>query len=422
MTKEKNSFKIAQEQLEEAAEVIDLDPAAHQIMKNPLRTLQVQIPIDMDDGTTKVFTGFRVQHNDARGPTKGGIRFHPDETIDVVKALAMWMTWKCAIVDIPYGGSKGGVICNPKRMTDSELERLSREYIRTIYSFIGPQKDVPAPDVYTNPQIMAWMMDEFSKLEGSHQPGIITGKPVEVGGSLGRGDATARGGMLVLQEAAEYRGLDLKKSNVAIQGYGNAGQFAHRLIEEYFGSKVVAVSDSSGAIYKEDGLNRDELPKWKQKTGSVLGYEDSEKLDKDSSKANNKLLTLDVDVLIPAAVENVITEENAGNVKADIILELANGPITPKADKILYEKNSFAIPDFLANSGGVTVSYFEWVQNNYGYSWDLETVHRRLKKKMEEAFQNMIADYEKYEVNPRTAAYLTSIQKVDKAMKIRGWY
>ncbi|KXA94484.1 glutamate dehydrogenase [candidate division MSBL1 archaeon SCGC-AAA259E19] len=422
MDKEKNSFEIAKEQLSEVVDLMDLNPAAQEILMNPLRTLQVQIPVKMDDGETKVFTGFRVQHNDAPGPTKGGIRFHPDETLDTIKALAMWMTWKCAIADIPYGGAKGGIICNPKEMSDSELERMSRNYIRMIYKFIGPEKDIPAPDVYTNPQTMGWMMDEYSKLKDVQQPGIITGKPTEIGGSLGRNDATARGGMFVLREAAKYRNLDLKKAKVAIQGYGNAGQFAHKLIRDYFGSEIVAVSDSSGAICKEEGLDHEKLSEWKQETGSVLGFSDSEKMAEGAAEANEELLTSNVDLLVPAAIENVITEKNAEDVKAEIILELANGPTTPKADEILYEKESFVIPDFLANAGGVTVSYFEWVQNNYGYYWDLKTVHERLEEKMKTAFKSMIAEYEENDVNPRTAAYLTSVQKVSKAMKLRGWY
>lgn len=422
MPKEENPFQMAQEQLDNAAEVIELDSAAHQIMRDPLRILQVQIPIEMDDGSTEVFTGFRIQHNDARGPTKGGIRFHPEETLKTVKALAMWMTWKCAIVNIPFGGGKGGIICNPKEMSERELENLSRKYIRSIYKFIGPEKDIPAPDVYTNPQIMAWMMDEYSKLENSYQPGIITGKPVEVGGSLGRGDATARGGMFILREAAQYRDLELKKARIAIQGYGNAGQYAHKLIKEYFDSEVIAVSDSSGAIYNESGLDYEELSKHKEKTGSVLGYPKSEELARGTKDANNEILTSDVEVLIPAAVENVITERNASEIKAEIILELANGPTTPKADKILHENDVFVVPDFLANAGGVTVSYFEWVQNNYGDRWSLKKVHERLEEKMSQAFRNMINEYETHNVNTRIAAYLASIQKVSKAMKLRGWY
>lgn len=419
---EENSFEIAQRQFEDAADVIDLNDTSRKILKNPMRSLSVRFPVKMDDGSTEVFTGIRVQHNDARGPTKGGLRFHPEETIDTIKALAMWMTWKCALVDIPYGGGKGGVICDTKKMSDSELERVSRAYIREVYKFIGPEKDIPAPDVYTSPQVMAWMMDEYSKLEGSYTPGVITGKPVNVGGSIGRNDATARGGMFVLREAANYLDMDLKNADVAIQGYGNAGQFAHKLIKEYFGSNVVSVSDSSGAIYAQEGLEYKELSDWKKDTGSVIGFSETEKMAEDPWEANNELLTSDVDVLIPAAIENVVTKENADDVKADLILELSNGPTTPEADEILYEKERFLVPDFLANAGGVTVSYFEWVQNNYGYSWDLDTIHERLDKKMSRAFQEMADNYEKYDVNPRTAAYLTAIKRVDKSMKIRGWY
>ncbi|MEO0231716.1 MAG: Glu/Leu/Phe/Val dehydrogenase [candidate division WOR-3 bacterium] len=416
MKEKLNPFKIAQEQLDEAAKILGIDgKPEHMILREPLREFHVLIPVRMDDGSYKVFKGFRVQHNDARGPTKGGIRWHPEETIDTVRALAMWMTWKTAIVDLPYGGGKGGIICNPKEMSAGEKERLARGYIRAIAQIISPDKDIPAPDVYTDPQIMAWMMDEYSKIVQYNAMGIITGKPIPVGGSLGRDDATARGGMYTLREAAKVFNVDLSKATVAIQGYGNAGQFAHKLVEELFGSKVIAVSDSKGGILNKKGLSFKDVSKFKNETGTVVGFKGTEKI------TNEELLELDVDVLIPAALENVITEKNADKIKAKIVLELANGPTTPEADKILYKNGIFVIPDFLANAGGVTVSYFEWVQNITGYYWSLEEVHERLDKKMTKAFKETYEEYKSRKVHPRLAAYLVSVKKVIEAMKLRGW-
>lgn len=421
MAEELNPFKIAQAQLDKAAKALDLDPAAHALLREPLRLLTVRFPVRMDDGTVKVFTGFRCQYNDARGPTKGGLRFHPEETVDTVKALAAWMTWKTAVVGIPYGGGKGGVICNPKEMSERELERLSRAYFSAVSQIVSPEKDVPAPDVYTNPQVMAWMMDEYSKFRQYNTPGVITGKPIPLGGSLGRGDATARGGMFTIREAANVKNVDLKNATVAIQGYGNAGQFAHELMVDMFGSKVVAVSDSRGAIYKKDGFDFEKLVKHKNDTGKVSGFPGAESLDKDPDTANAKLLELDVDILIPAALENVITKDNAGNIKAKIVAELANGPTTPDADIILHKNNVFDIPDFLCNAGGVTVSYFEWVQNNYGYYWDLDTVHERLDKIMTKAFHEVYEMHKNKDVDMRTAAYMVSVTRVVEVMKLRGW-
>ncbi len=415
MAEELNPFKIAQEQLDRAAKIMGLDPQIHQFLREPMRVLEVTIPVKMDDGTTKVFKGFRVQYNDARGPTKGGIRYHPQETLDTVKALAAWMTWKTAVVDLPYGGAKGGIICDPKNMSKGELERLSRGYIRAIGRFIGPERDIPAPDVYTTPEIMAWMMDEYSKIVGYNAPGVITGKPIEVGGSLGRGDATAKGGMYVLREAAKKIKLDLSKATVAIQGFGNAGQYAHKLVTEMFGSKVVAVSDSKGGIYNPAGLKFEEVLKHKEKTGSVINFPGAKNI------TNEELLELNVDVLIPAALENQITEKNADKIKAKIVLELANGPTTPEADIILYKKGILDLPDFLANAGGVTVSYFEWVQNINGYYWTAEEVYEKLDKKMTKAFWDVMEMQEKYKVCPRTAAYIVSIKRVADAVKARGW-
>ncbi|MCL6520002.1 MAG: Glu/Leu/Phe/Val dehydrogenase [Armatimonadetes bacterium] len=411
---ERNPFEIAQAQLDRAAKLLNLEPGVHAMLREPMRELHVSLPVKMDDGSTKVFKGFRVQYNDARGPNKGGIRFHPDETIDTVRALAAWMTWKCAIVDIPLGG-KGGVVCNPKEMSQRELEQLSRAYIDAVGRILGPEKDIPAPDVYTNPQTMAWMMDEFSKLRGYYCPGVITGKPLELGGSEGRGDATARGGMYTLREAAKFLGIDLSKATVAIQGFGNAGSFAAILAEQMFGSKIVAVSDSRGGIYKPDGLSARAVLDHKNKTGSVVGFPGTQQV------SNEGLLELNVDVLLPSALENVITGENAGRIKAKIIGELANGPTTPEADDILYKNDRFVIPDFLCNAGGVTVSYFEWVQNITGDYWEEEYVHERLDKKMTKAFHDTLAVSLERKVDMRTAAYMVAIQRVAEAMKLRGW-
>lgn len=410
-----NPFAIAQAQLAEAAKVLELDPAVHEMLRWPLRELHVTLPVRMDDGIVKVFHGFRVQYNDARGPTKGGIRYHPDETIDTVRALSAWMTWKCAVVDIPLGGAKGGIICNPKEMSEGELERLSRAYIRQVGRIIGLEKDVPAPDVYTTPQIMAWMADEYAFLKGYNEFGVITGKPLELGGSQGRADATARGGLYTVREAAKVLGTELKGATAAVQGYGNAGSFAHSLGQELLELKVVAVSDSKGGILNWDGLDPEAVAAHKQKTGSVVGFAGAKKI------SNAELLELDVQVLFPAALENVITSENAGRIKAKISAELANGPTTPEADQILYKNGVYVIPDFLCNAGGVTVSYFEMCQNAYDYYWDLETVHQRLDRKMTAAFHAVHEMAQSYKVNNRVGAYLVSVARVAKAMKLRGW-
>ncbi len=416
MIEELDPFKNAQKQLDEAAKIMGLDPDAHALLREPMSILQVQIPVKMDNGRTKAFTGFRVHYNDARGPTKGGIRFHPAENLSTVKALAAWMTWKTSLADIPYGGAKGGVICDPKALSPGEMERLSRGYVRAIGEYIGPEIDIPAPDVYTTPQIMAWMMDEYSRLAGFNEFGVITGKPLEIGGSLGRGDATAKGGMFVLREAAKKLKIDMKKATVAIQGYGNAGEFTHKLVEEMFGSKVVAVSDSKGGIYSKDGLDFKKVKAHKEKTGNVKGFKGAKNI------TNAELLELPVDVLIPAALENQITSKNAKNVKARILLELANGPTTPDADPILLKDNVFDVPDFLSNSGGVIVSYFEWVQNIGGLYWDIDEVYNRLDKKISTSFWEMVSTMEKYKTSPRMAAYILAVERVAKAMKTRGWY
>ena len=413
-TEELNPFKIAQKQLDDAAKIMGLDPAIHAYLREPQRLLTVTIPVRMDDGSTKTFIGFRCQYNDARGPTKGGIRFHPEETVDTVKALAAWMTWKTSVVDIPLGGGKGGVICNPKELSVGELERLSRGWVRAVAQIVDPWKDVPAPDVYTTPQIMAWMMDELAVIRGHNIPGFITGKPLALGGSAGRGDATAKGGMYVLREAAKVQKVDLKKATVAIQGYGNAGYFAAKLVTEMFGAKVVAMSDSKGGIYSESGLNPEEVNAFKAENGTVQGFAGTKKI------TNEELLALKVDVLIPAGIENALTGKNAANVKAKIVLELANGPTTPEADVILAKNNVLVCPDFLANAGGVTVSYFEQVQNAYMFYWDAEEVYAKLDKKMTAAFKAVWDARNKYRCTMRQAAYVVAVGRVAEAVKLRG--
>ena len=410
-----NPFEIAQRQLDEAAALLQLDPALHEFLRWPTRELHVTLPVKMDDGTTKIFHGFRVQYNDARGPCKGGIRYHPAETIDTVRALAAWMTWKTAAVDIPLGGGKGGIICNPKEMSPGEIERLSRAYIRQVGRIIGLDKDIPAPDVYTTPQIMAWMADEYSFLKGYNEFGVITGKPLALGGSAGRGDATARGGMFCLREAGKVLGIDLKGATTAIQGYGNAGTFAHKLGAELLGLKVVAVSDSKGGIYNAQGLDYEKVMAHKEKTGSVVGFAGAKLV------TNEELLELDVTVLVPSALENVITEANAGRIKAKFSVELANGPTTPEADKILHKNGVYVIPDFLANAGGVTVSYFEMVQNSYGYYWDETLVHERLDQKMTAAFHAVHQAAQQHKVHNRLAAYLVAVSRVAEVVHLRGW-
>jgi len=416
---ELNPFKIAQAQLAEAAGIMGLEPAVHELLRWPLREFHVTLPVRMDDGSVQVFHGFRVQYNDSRGPTKGGLRFHPDETIDTVRALAAWMTWKTAVVDIiPLGGGKGGIVCNPKELSMGELERLSRAYIRAIGHYIGEETDVPAPDVYTTPQIMAWMMDEYSVMRGYNVPGVITGKPLPLGGSAGRGDATARGGMFTIREAAKILGIDLSKATVAIQGYGNAGQFAHQLVVEMFGAKVVAVSDSKGGIYDDHGLDFDKVMEWKQQEGTVATYQCC---DETRKLTNEELLELDVDILIPAALENQIGAWNADKIKAKIVAELANGPTTPEADVILHKRGVYVIPDFLCNAGGVTVSYFEQVQNAYDFYWGEDEVHVRLDSKMTAAFHAVHKAAQSYGVHNRMGAYIVSVARVAEAMKLRGW-
>jgi glutamate dehydrogenase (NAD(P)+) len=414
MTKE-NPFEIAQKQLDDCAKILKLDSDVHEILRHTMRELHVSIPVRMDDGSTRVFQGFRVQYNDALGPTKGGIRFHPEETIDTVRALAAWMTWKCALLGLPLGGGKGGIICNPKELSEGELERLSRAYIDQIWQFIGPNRDIPAPDVYTTPQVMAWMMDEYSKIAGKNTFGCITGKPVCIGGSCGREDATARGGMFTIREAAKALNINLKNATVAIQGYGNAGCNAAFLCKELFDANVVAVSDSKGGVYNKDGLPLENVCDYKTKTRTVVSTPDVEQI------SNEELLELDVDILIAAALESAITKDNAPNIKAKILAELANGPTTPEADVILYDNGVHVIPDFLCNAGGVTVSYFEMVQNIYMYCWGLEEVYERLDTKMTAAYRSVLDTATIYGINMRQAAYVVAVDRVVEAMRLRGW-
>jgi glutamate dehydrogenase (NAD(P)+) len=410
-----NPFKIAQQQLDDAAQRLGLDPAMHELLRWPMQELKVILPVKMDDGMTKIFHAFRVAYNTARGPAKGGIRWHPDETIDTVRALAAWMTWKTSVVDIPLGGGKGGIICNPKELSETEKERLARAYIRAIARSIGVTKDVPAPDVYTTPQIMAWMMDEYETIMGEKHPAVITGKPLPLGGSAGRGDATARGGIYVTREASRAHNIDLQGNTMAIQGFGNAGQFAALLGEEILGLKLVAASDSKGGVYNPNGIAARDLVDYKLNNGILKGYPDADEI------SNPELLELDVTVLIPAALENVITKENAGKIQCRILCELANGPTTPDADDILYDNRVIVLPDFLANAGGVTVSYFEQVQNTYNYYWDLKEVHRRLDEKMTNAFIGVYEMHLQEKINMRRATYLVAVARVAEACKLRGW-
>ena len=413
MTESLNPFLIAQQQIREAGKYINLDPALEAVISEPKRVLIVTFPVKMDDGSTKVFTGIRSQHNDAIGPCKGGIRFHPDVTIDEVKALSMWMTFKCGVVGLPYGGGKGGVICNPKELSNGEMERISRAFIEAISSIVGPDKDIPAPDVYTNAQVMAWMMDTFSRMQGSNQFGVITGKPIIVGGSLGRNEATAQGCIYTIIKAAEKIGLDLNGATAAVQGYGNAGYIAARLLAD-LGVKIVAVSDSRGAVYSEHGVDPSHLLEHKQQTGSCVDFGAC------SLITGEDLLEMDVDILVPAALENQITAKNAANIKAKIVAEAANGPTTPDADKILFKNGVMVIPDILANSGGVTVSYFEWVQNMMHYYWTKEEVNTKLQALMYDAFDKTYTTSKKHGVDMRTAAYINSISRLAEAINVRG--
>ncbi len=410
-----NAWEVAQRQFDLAAERLDLDPGMRLVLREPRREFTVHFPVHMDDGSVQVFTGYRVQHNLGRGPAKGGIRYHQDVSLDEVKALAMWMTWKCAVVGIPYGGGKGGVIVDPKRLSQKELEALTRRFFTEIEVLVGPEKDIPAPDVNTNAQIMAWMMDTYSMHAGYTVPGVVTGKPISLGGSEGRNEATARGTVYCIIEAARHLGMELSKSRVAVQGFGNAGSIAARLIGEE-GSTVVAVSDSTGGIHDPTGLDIAKVVAWKQEHGTVQGFPGT------SDISNAELLEVDCDILIPAALENQITASNAGNVKARLIAEAANGPTTPEADEILWKNSKFMIPDILCNAGGVTVSYFEWVQDLNRDHWSEKVVNEKLKEIMVKAFSETLAVARREQCYMRTAAYLVAVKRVADAMELRGLY
>ena len=407
------AWDAALEQLDTVAKLITLDPYVHERLRHPQRELTVSIPMRMDDGTPRVFTGYRVQHNLIRGPGKGGIRYHPDVTLEEVRALAMWMTWKCAVVGIPYGGAKGGVICNPKEMSLRELENLTRRYAVEISIIIGPAKDIPAPDVYTDSQTMAWIMDTISMTTGWSVTGVVTGKPVDIGGSLGRKEATGRGVMFTAVEAMKCRGIGVEGARVAVQGFGNAGSISAMLMHD-LGAKIIAVSDSRGGIFNPKGLDPHAVLEHKTRTGSVKGYEGADAV------TNEELLELDCELLVPAALENQITGENAPRIMAKIIAEAANGPTTPAADRILYERGVFIVPDILANAGGVTVSYFEWAQDLQAYFWSENDVNEKLRTIMVSSFDAVFRTAEKHRVDMRTAALILAVGRVGSAMKIRG--
>jgi glutamate dehydrogenase len=409
-----NPFETAKQQIESAGKKLNLGKGLIEVLKHPERELTVAIPVKMDNGKTKVFTGYRVQHSTARGPAKGGIRYHPQVDIDEVRALATWMSMKTAVVGIPYGGGKGGVICNPKEMSPAEIERLSRGFIRGISPIIGPAKDIPAPDVYTTPQIMGWMMDEYSILEGHFTPGVITGKPLSIGGSKGRGEATARGTMYTVREAAKKLNLKTKGATVVVQGYGNAGSITAKLLHKELGCKIIAVNDSTGGAYNPDGIDPVAILAHKEKTGSVKGFKGTKNI------SNEDLLTLKCDILVPAALENQITKENVKNIKAKIVAEAANGPTTPEADEVLFKKGITVIPDILANAGGVTVSYFEWVQNLQNYYWSEEEVNKKLEDVMIESFDAVYKMAKEYKTDLRNGAYMVAINRIADAVKARG--
>ncbi|MBD7908825.1 Glu/Leu/Phe/Val dehydrogenase [Sporosarcina sp. Sa3CUA8] len=413
MTENLNLFTSTQVVIKEALDKLGYDEGMYELLKEPMRMTEVRIPIKMDDGKVKVFTGFRGQHNDAVGPTKGGVRFHPDVTLDEVRALSMWMTLKAGIVDLPYGGGKGGIICDPREMSMDELERLSRGYVRALSQVMGPTKDIPAPDVFTNSQIMAWMMDEYSRIDEFNSPGFITGKPIVLGGSQGRDRATAEGVTIIINEAAKRRGIDMKGARIVIQGFGNAGSFLSKFLHDA-GAKVIGISDAYGALHDPDGLDIDYLLDRRDSFGTVTTLFEN-------TLTNEELLELDCDILVPAAIENQITEHNAHNIKASIVVEAANGPTTSEATKILSERGVLLVPDVLASAGGVTVSYFEWVQNNMGYYWTEEEVREKMTLKMVTAFENVYSQATTRGIDMRLAAYMIGIRKTAEASRFRGW-
>lgn len=410
-----NAYDVALENFDTAANALDLDNDTREMIKYPERVLTVSVPVRMDDGHIHRFEAYRVQHSSVRGPAKGGIRYHPQVTLDEVKALATWMTWKCAVVNIPFGGAKGGVTCDPKHMSPGELERMTRRYTSAILPLIGPEQDIPAPDVYTNPQTMAWIMDTFSVTKGYPIPGVVTGKPICLGGSLGRSEATGRGVFYTIQSACEHLRMQLKGATVAVQGFGNAGSIAAQMLREA-GAKVIAVSDSTGCIYNPHGLDIPSLIHLKALTGHVEGFPEAESINP------NELLAMNCDILVPAALENAIHAENASAVSAKIIAEAANGPLTPGADRILESKGVFVIPDILCNAGGVTVSYFEWVQDEQHLFWEAQDVYNRLERVMKSAFKDVLKIHEEQAVPMRTAANMLGVGRVAEAVQIRGLF
>lgn len=411
---EKNDvLKSTQTVIHRALEKLGYPEEVYELLKEPLRMLTVKIPVRMDDGSTKIFTGYRAQHNDAVGPTKGGIRFHPDITEIEVKALSIWMSLKCGIVDLPYGGGKGGIVCEPREMSFRELEGLSRGYVRAISQIVGPTKDIPAPDVFTNSQIMAWMMDEYSRMDEFNSPGFITGKPIVLGGSHGRESATAKGVTICIHEAVKKKGIEIKGAKVVVQGFGNAGSYLSKFMHEE-GAKVIGISDAYGALYDPNGLDIDYLLDRRDSFGTVTKLFNQ-------TISNKELLELECDILVPAAIENQITEENAGNIRAKIIVEAANGPTTLEATKILTDRGVLLVPDLLASAGGVTVSYFEWVQNNQGYYWSEEEVAEKLEKVMIKAFNHIYETAHNRHVDMRLAAYMVGVRKMAEASRFRGW-
>jgi glutamate dehydrogenase (NAD(P)+) len=410
-----NPFRIAQIQFDMAAEYLKLDPGLRQILRTPKRVMEVSVPVKMDNGQTKVFTGFRVQHNVSRGPAKGGLRYHPNVTLDEVKALAAWMTWKTATVNLPYGGAKGGVVCDPKRMSKGELERMTRRYASEIQPIIGPEVDIPAPDVYTDAQTMAWIMDTYAMTVGHAAPGVVTGKPVSIGGSEGRLDATGRGVLYVVEEACKVKKINLRGATVAIQGFGNVGSAVARLFAEKK-AKIIAISDSRGGVHNPRGIDPLRALRYKERSGTVVGMPGASRI------SNDELLALKCDILVPAALENVITLHNADQIKAKIIAEAANGPTTPHADEILSRKGVFVVPDILANAGGVTVSYFEWTQDLQGFFWQLQEVNSKLEYVMRRAFNDVHETMRKFHVYPRAAAYILAVGRVADATLVRGLF
>ena len=410
-----NPYRIAQIQFDIAAEYLKLDPGLRQILRTPKRILEVSVPTKMDNGQIKVFTGFRVQHNIARGPAKGGIRYHPAVTLDEVKALATWMTWKTATVNIPYGGGKGGVICDPKRMSKSELERMTRRFASEIFPIIGPDQDIPAPDVYTDSQTMAWIMDTYSMTKGRTSLGVVTGKPISIGGSEGRNEATARGCLVAVEEACKTKKMSLRGATVAIQGFGNAGSIAARLFADKK-ARVVAISDSRGGVFNSRGIDPLKAARYKERSGTVVGMPGTSRI------SNDDLLTMKCDILIPAALENVITLNNADQIKAKIVAEAANGPTTPHADEVLARKGITMIPDILANAGGVTVSYFEWVQDLQSFFWSEAEVNAKLEQVMRRAFHEVHETARKHRTHMRTGAYVLAVGRVADATLVRGLF